>query len=193
MTNYMILVNKHNKIPSDWESNIELVEVTNGLDEKHILEKKTAEAYKKLREDLINDNIFIELDSAYRSVSKQKELFKEFINNYGEDYSKLYVAIPGTSEHHTGLAIDIKLIKDGKVIDDNNDLNKEKEIFSIIHSKLAKYGFILRYPAQKENITGYGAEAWHFRYIDNIEIANEIMNKGITLEEFLNEGDYSEK
>ena len=182
--NYMILVNKDSKLPDNWESQIELVEVTNGLGETYKVEKKTAEAYDKLRNDLLKDGITIELDSTYRTVKEQQEIWDEFEKEKGIEYTKKYVAVPGTSEHHTGFAIDIKIIKDGKVIDDNDEMTAEKEIFSKIHSKLAQYGFILRYPVGKEDITKYGAEVWHFRYIDNVEIAQEIMKKGITLEEF---------
>ena len=184
-TDYMVLVNKESKLPDNWEETIELVDVTNGLGETYQVEKKTAEAYNSLREELSNEGIVIELDSTYRTVAKQQEIWDNFEKEYGIEYTKKYVAVPGTSEHHTGLAIDIKIVKDGKVIDDNDEMTAEKEIFSQIHSKLAKYGFILRYPVGKEDITGYGAEVWHFRYIDNESIAKEIMDKGETLEEYL--------
>ena len=184
-TDYMVLVNKQSKLPEDWEDRIELVDVYTGLDETYQVEKKTAEAYKKLKEDLANDHIIIELDSTYRTVTRQQEIWDEFLEEYGEEYTKTYVAVPGTSEHHTGLAIDVKLVKEGKIIDDNDEMTAEKELFSKVHAKLAKYGFILRYPVGKEDVTGYGAEVWHFRYIDSPEIAKEIMDKGITFEEYL--------
>ena len=184
-TDYMVLVNKESKLPDNWEETIELVDVTNGLGETYQVEKKTAEAYDKLKEELSNEGIIIELDSTYRTVAKQQEIWDNFEKEYGIEYTKKYVAVPGTSEHHTGLAVDVKIVKDGKVIDDNDEMTAEKEIFSQIHSKLAKYGFILRYPVGKEDITGYGAEVWHFRYIDNESIAKKIMDKGETLEEYL--------
>lgn len=184
-TDYMILVNKDNKLPSDWESRIELVDVKNGLGEMYKVEKKTAEAYKKLKEDLANDGITIELDSTYRTVKEQQDIWDEFEAEKGLEYTKKYVAVPGTSEHHTGLAVDIKIVKNGVVIDDNDDMTAETEIFSKIHKKLAKYGFILRYPVGKESITGYGAEVWHFRYIDSPSIAKDIMDKGLTFEEYI--------
>ena len=185
-TDYMVLVNKQSKLPDDWESRIELVDVYTGLDETYKVEKKAAEAYQKLRDDLReNDHVIIELDSTYRTVTRQQEIWDEFLEKYGEEYAKTYVAVPGTSEHHTGLALDVKLVKDGVIIDDNDDMTAEKEIFAKVHAKLAKYGFILRYPEGKEDITGYGAEVWHFRYIDSPEIAKEIMDKGITFEEYL--------
>ena len=185
-TDYMVLVNKQSKLSEDWESRIELVDVYTGLDETYQVEKKTAEAYKKLRDDLReNDHVIIELDSTYRTVKKQQEIWDEFLEKYGEEYTKKYVAVPGTSEHHTGLALDVKIVKEGKIIDDNDEMTAEIEIFSKVHAKLAKYGFILRYPVGKEDITGYGSEVWHMRYIDSPEIAKEIMDKGITFEEYL--------
>ena len=184
-TDYMILVNKQSKLPEDWESRIELVDVYTSLDETYQVEKKAAEAYEKLRADLANDHVIIALDSTYRTVARQQEIWDSFLKQYGEEYTKKYVAVPGTSEHHTGLAIDVKLVKDGKIIADNDEMTAETELFSKVHAKLAKYGFILRYPVGKEDITGYGAEVWHFRYIDNPEIAKEIMDKGLTLEEYL--------
>lgn len=184
-TDYMVLVNKQSKLPEDWESRIELVDVYTGLDETYQVEKKTALAYEKLREDLANDHVIIALDSTYRTVTRQQEIWDNFLKEYGEEYTKKYVAVPGTSEHHTGLAIDVKLVKEGKIIFDNDEMTAEKELFAKVHAKLAKYGFILRYPVGKEDVTGYGSEVWHFRYIDNPDIAKEIMDKGITLEEYL--------
>ena len=182
---YMVLVNKQNKLPDNWEEIIELEDATNFLGETVKVEKKALAKYYELREDLLKDGINIELDSTYRTVARQQEIWDEFEKEHGLEYTKKYVAVPGTSEHHTGLAIDIMIIKDGKEIYDNDEMTAEKEIFSKIHAKLAKYGFILRYPEGKEDVTGYGAEVWHFRYIDSPEIAKEIMDKGLTLEEYL--------
>ncbi|MBQ1553768.1 MAG: D-alanyl-D-alanine carboxypeptidase family protein, partial [Clostridia bacterium] len=75
--------------------------------------------------------------------------------------------------------------KDGVRIDDNDDMIAEKEIFSKIHAKLADHGFILRYLEGKDDITGYAYEPWHFRYVDSPEIAHEITDAGLTLEEYL--------
>ena len=77
------------------------------------------------------------------------------------------------------------IVVDGKIITENDDLFQYEDIFLEIHKYLSKFGFILRYPKGKEDITGYGAEVWHFRYIDNPKIAKEIMDKGITFEEYL--------
>lgn len=186
-TDYMILVNKEHKLPEDWTDRIELVDYTNGLGETVKIEKKAAKAFEELREDLSKEytDFKIEADSTYRSVERQQEIWDQFLEEHGEEYTKKYVAVPGTSEHHTGLAIDIKLDKNGVIVYDNDEMTAEKDIFAKIHAKLADYGFILRYPVGKEDVTGYGSEVWHFRYIDDKEIAKEIMDKGITLEEYL--------
>jgi len=183
--NYLVLVNKQNKLPDDWETNVELVDVTNSFNEKYQVEKKASLAFTQLKDDLANDGIIIEYDSVTRSVAEQQKLWDTWTIEYGEDYVKKYVAVPGYSEHHTGLAIDICIVKDGKRINDNDEMIAEKEIFANIHKKLAKYGFILRYLDGKDDITGYSYEPWHFRYIDDPKLAEEIMDKGLTLEEYL--------
>ena len=183
--NYMVLVNKQNKLPDDWEDNVELVDAKNKYGDEYKVEKKAYEKFLEMQKELEKEGIIIELDSVTRSVAEQQKLWDTWTVEYGEDYVKKYVAVPGYSEHHTGLAIDICIEKDGKRINDNDDMIAEKDIFAKIHTKLAKYGFILRYLDGKDAITGYSYEPWHFRYINDPEIAKEIMDKGITLEEYL--------
>lgn len=186
---YMVLVNKAHKLPENWEDNVVLKEAVNKWGETYLVEEKALEQFLKLQKECADEGIIIELDSTTRSVARQRELWDEWTIEKGEDYVKKYVAVPGYSEHHTGLAIDVCLEKDGRRIDDNDEMIAEKEIFAKVHEKLAKYGFILRYPVGKDAQTGYSYEPWHFRYIDNPEIAKEIMDKGITLEEYLGAAD----
>ena len=190
--NYLILVNKNHKLPDDYESKVNLINVKNNIpkdDRTFQLEKVTHEYFIKLREKLLEEyNITIELDSAYRSVARQQEIWDEFVEKYGLNYTEKYVAKPGYSEHHTGLALDICLVVNGTVIDDNEEMIKQKEIFEKIHKKLSEYGFILRYLQGKESITGYNYEPWHFRFVQ-IDDAKKIMNEGITLEEYLSKND----
>ena len=94
------------------------------------------------------------------------------------------MAVPGYSEHHTGLAVDICLIKGDEVIIENDDMLAETEIFAKIHAIMPEYGFILRYPPGKEDITGYSYEPWHLRFV-GVPAAKEITNLGMTLEEYL--------
>lgn len=187
-TDYMVLVNKQHLLPDNWPETVELETAHNSFDDREFLvEKEALKAFNALREELLTEGIDIELDSTYRTVEYQQELMERFKKEYGEEYALATVATPGASEHHTGLAIDVCLIKDGVVIDENEDMIAEREIFAKVHEKLPKYGFILRYPEGSEEITGYGFEPWHFRFINNVDIATEIYEKQITFEEYLGE------
>lgn len=181
---YQVLVNKENKISETFIDGVELVDITKTDGEVVQLEKKTCEAYGKLHDALLQDGVEIGVDSAYRSIERQKEIMAEFIEEYGEDYAKRTVAEPGTSEHHTGLVVDIVPKVNDEWVLENEDMLKETEIFAKIHARLPEFGFILRYPKGKEDITGYDYEAWHLRYVGP-EIAKEIYDRQITLEEYL--------
>ena len=185
---YLILVNKEYKLPDDYLEKVNLINVTNNIttdNRTFLIEKATFEYFVQLREDLLKeDNITIEIDSVYRSVQRQQEIWDEFVRDKGEEYARKYVAQPGHSEHHTGLAVDICLVVNGTVIDDNDKMIEQKEIFGKIHKKLSDYGFILRFLEGKEKITGYSYEPWHFRFVQ-IDDAKNITKQGITLEEYL--------
>lgn len=183
--NYLALVNKLNPLPEGWEDALETVHMTNSVGDDVEVEKKAYEAYLKLKEDLEKEGIFVDLDSARRSVAEQQRIMDDFTEKYGADYALKTVATPGYSEHHTGLALDLYLIIDGKDVVENEDMIQYPEIWEVIHSKLADYGFILRYLQDKEHITGYGYEPWHIRYVDDAKIAKEIMDSGVTLEGWL--------
>ncbi len=182
---YLVLVNKKNKLPDDWEEKVSLVTTKNAWNEKIQIETETFEQYKKLKKALAAEGITIELDSVYRSVKEQQKLWDEWSVEKGIDYVTNYVAVPGYSEHHTGLAVDICLKIDGELVYENDDMLKEEEIFAKIHEKLADYGFILRYLKGKDDFTGYSYEPWHLRYVGSVKVAKEIAEKGITLEEYL--------
>ena len=182
---YMALVNKTNALPEDWEKKLETVHMTNSVGDDVEVEKKAYDAYLELKAELEKEGVYVDLDSARRSVAEQQRIMDEFTKEYGADYAAKTVAKPGYSEHHTGLALDLYLIVDGKDIVENEDMIQYTDIWKTIHSKLADYGFILRYLDGMEHITGYGYEPWHIRYIDNADIAKEITDKGITFEEYL--------
>ena len=188
---YLALVNKRNALPDGWEEALETVTVTNSVGDEVEVEARAYEAYAKLARDLEeNDGVYLELDSARRSVAAQQDIMDRFTEKYGADYAAKTVAQPGYSEHHTGLALDLyfKLKNtDGSFTDVyyNEDMVRYPEIWEKIHAKLAEYGFILRYPEGREHITGYGYEPWHIRYLDDPDIAAEITEADITLEEYL--------
>jgi D-alanyl-D-alanine carboxypeptidase len=139
----------------------------------------------RLREDLLtHDGIQAELVSVYRTVERQQAIFDLYTEKFGLEYAKTYAALPGHSEHHTGLAIDVGFLLDGKVDHGITSLLKNDHLYQLVHKKLAKYGFLLRYPDGKKAMTNVGYEPWHFRYIDSPEIATEIAERGICFEEY---------
>lgn len=182
---YLVLVNRETRLPEDWEEKVQLTESTNSVGDKVLTEKNAYAAYLKLKEDLEKEGIHTELDSAYRSVAEQQKIIDDFTEKYGAEYAAEYAAVPGYTEHHTGLALDLYLIVDGKTVYENEDLVKYPEIWAKIHEKLPEYGFILRYP--KDNDLGYPYEEWHIRYVGSPEIAKEIYDRGITLDDYLAE------
>lgn len=114
--------------------------------------------------------------SGYRSYQYQTQLYNNYVNQHGEEEANTFSAKPGFSEHQTGLTFDLK--------DFNGQLVEDPITSQWIKENCAKYGFILRYPEGKEDITGYIYEPWHLRYVGE-EVANQIMNNNITLEQYL--------
>ena len=189
---YMVLVNQKNPLPDGWEEALETTTITNSVGDEVYVESKAYEAYCRLKEAVEKDlegyekgEVRFELDSAYRSVAAQQKIVDDFTEKYGEDYVKKYVAVPGYSEHHTGLALDLYFTIDGKDVYENEDLVQYPDIWKAVHARLPEFGFILRFPEEGEAITGYAYEPWHIRYLDSPEIAKEITDKGITLEEYM--------
>ena len=185
MPDYKILINEANRLPEGFENTIQLVEAVNVEKDTYKIEKKTYEAFLRLREDLLqNDGMQIELVSVYRTVAQQQHIWDYDLEKYGLAYTKTYVAVPGHSEHHTGFAIDVSIVVDGKVVHGMPNLHAIDELFRVVQAKLPKYGFILRYPKGKEAVTKIGYEPWHFRYIDDPVAAQEMADRGICLEEY---------
>ncbi|MBR3122302.1 M15 family metallopeptidase [Candidatus Saccharibacteria bacterium] len=181
---YLVLVNKDHILPGDWIQKIELVSDQDPWGNEVKIEKETLEHFNELQSALQEEDVDIRLDSVYRSVDEQVALWKSFEEEYGEDYCEKYLAAPGYSEHHTGLAVDVCMMKDGEAVNDNDAMLAETKLFKKVHKLAPKYGFILRYPEGKEKITGYAYEPWHLRYV-GVEAADDIADQGITLEEYL--------
>ena len=184
---YLTLINKQNKLPENWTSLFDFSVGRNSLGQLYIVEAKALVAFESLRSELIEEEgVQIELDSIYRSLEEQQDIWDIWSADpeLGPEYCEKYLAPVGCSEHHTGLALDIFLIQDGKIIRDNDDMIADHEDFAKVHRHLAKHGFILRYLEGRDDITGYAYEPWHLRYIDNPEIATYIMENNLTLEEY---------
>ena len=182
---YMTLINRQNRLSEDWTDYFTFDVGRNALGEIFIVEHRALAAFEALRKDLLeNEGIQIELDSVYRTHDDQVAIWNEWLETEGYDYCMTYLAPPDCSEHQTGLAIDVFLIRNGEVIRENDDLFAASEEFAKVHEYLWRYGFILRYLEGKEEITGYGYEPWHFRYLGDATIAEDIMTRGITFEEY---------
>lgn len=148
------------------------------------LEKETFNQWKKLKNDGLKLGYHYEIVAGFRTHDYQKEILNYFIEKIGEVDALKRVALPYHSEHETGLAIDFTYLRLGddnkyhsKIIDEN-----DKEYIWILNN-MHKYGFILRYPKGKEEITGYIHEAWHIRYVGT-DLANKLYNLNITMEEY---------
>ncbi len=176
---YTILVNK-NHIWKEKDRN--LISIKDINERECFLEEKAYEAYQSLQEYLKEVNIEIGIASAYRSLSEQKKLYEEKTRNKGAEQAKRIVAEPGYSEHHTALAIDIGIKVGETYIKEENEHTRKS--YQEIHNVLSKFGFILRYPKDKEEITGYAYTPWHIRYVGVLP-ARIMKNKEITLEEYV--------
>ena len=184
MRKYLTIVNKENKIKPNYLKNIKLVTLKDIDKEDTLLEEETAKSYKKLRDFLRKKGIEIGLYGYYRTIDYQQKLKERFVQQYGEEYANKIVAPPGRSEHHTGLAIDLSIKIDGQYDKNNNEINKHIKNYQAIVPYLSQYGFILRYPKGKEDITGYPYEPWHIRYVGKIP-AQIMYENNWTLEEYL--------
>lgn len=120
--------------------------------------------------------------STYRSFEYQTTLYNNYVSRDGQENADRYSARPGYSEHQTGLAFDIgeKGKEDLWLTDEFGESEAGKWLVDNAHN----YGFILRYPPGKENITGYMYESWHFRYLDK-DLAAKVKESNLTLEEYL--------
>lgn len=177
---YLVLVDSSHPLPEDWEELIEVECFTNAVGDEVKVERTAYEAYLKLKETLEKENVYVDLDSAYRSVAEQQEIIDDFTKKYGAEYARAYAAAPGYSEHHTGLALDLFIIIGDEIIYENEDLMQYPEIWEKVHEKLPNYGFILRYPGGN----GYAYEPWHIRYV-GLKAAQEITEKDLYFEDYI--------
>ena len=180
-----ILVNENNKLEDDYvpstlvESDIAFEEYI----ECKQLDERTSNAAKEMFNAALNDNVNLIAISGYRSYSVQENLYNSRVEVNGIEKTIQYTAEPGASEHQTGLAIDI-VCNDYPYLDEGFE---NTDAFKWLYNNCYKYGFILRYQKGKEDITGYNYEPWHFRYMGDVDIAKDIMERGICFEEFIDE------
>lgn len=179
----LLLCNKEQKLPADFEVETEEVQGSYRLD------ARIADIASLMIDDAASEGIDLLVCSAYRSAEKQTTLFNNMVADYinqgkseaeAKELTAIAIAEPGTSEHQTGLAADI-------VTPSHQTLDPafaETPAGKWLLDNAWKYGFILRYPEDKVDITGYMYESWHFRYVGPLH-AKLIKDKGMCLEEYL--------
>lgn len=180
---YLLLVNKWNPMPEDWAPEMKKVQGN------FVMEVRAADACIAMIQAAAEEGISLLIVSSYRPYETQARLFnnkvQEFVNqgysrDAAEERAATIVARPGTSEHNTGLAVDI-------VTPSYQRLNRgfaDTEAAKWMAANAHKFGFILRYPDDKQEITGVIFEPWHFRYV-GIEHATAMFESGLVLEEYL--------
>ena len=124
------------------------------------------------------EGYYLMINSSYRSYADQETVYNNYKNSSGERYADSIAARPGSSEHQTGLAIDVF----SRTNTNRNTFTDSAEAIWLAENSY-KFGFILRYPEDKVDITGYSYESWHFRYVGE-DIATYIYENDITLEEY---------
>lgn len=180
---YLILVNKQNKLNHEYIPNdltVPYVRFNTSSDMDKNMRIEAANALETMFNDAERDGIILYGVSGYRSYEYQQSVYDNSVATQGQDYTNKYVAVPGTSEHQTGLSIDVA--SEGYFSLDSNF--EESDSFKWLSQNMSNYGFIIRYPKGKEDITGYNYEPWHLRYV-GVEPAKQITNNGLTLEEYL--------
>ena len=174
----LTLVNPWNPLPSDWE--VDLVDLSNGSQ----IDRRCYDALQEMMDACRDAGYEPLICSAYRTQETQQELFDKKVAAFeaeGKSHDQAVqeagtvVAVPGTSEHQLGLALDINADKSRC----DNDT-----IYQWLSQNAYRYGFILRYPEGKEDITGIDYEPWHYRYVGQA-IAQTCMDQGLTYEEYL--------
>ncbi|MBC5660048.1 M15 family metallopeptidase [Anaerosacchariphilus sp. NSJ-68] len=179
----LILVNKTHPIPDDYE--VELKSIGSG----HQIDARAYDDFRAMIQASKADGVYIYVTSSYRDRDKQISLYQKKTDSYlrqgysledAKEKAGQVVAVPGTSEHHLGLALDM-VSSEYRKLDEKQENTRG---FQWLKAHSWEYGFILRYPNGSTDITGIIYEPWHFRYVGK-EAAKEIYEQGVTLEEYL--------
>lgn len=179
-----VLVNKTHRLPEGYTPDDlvypDVAFIFSEKLDKRKMRKEAADALKQLFDGAKQDGIELAGVSGYRSESRQRTLFDNYVARDGEEAAVRYSARPGFSEHQTGLAMDVSG-KDGKCAAEDCFAGTDEANWLADHAY--EYGFIIRYPEDKESITGYKYEAWHLRYV-GVDLAELIHAGALTLEEY---------
>lgn len=183
----LVLVNKQNALPEDYEpSDLVAPDIPFSFEEdipKRYVRKVAAEALEELFTAAKEEQLELLGASGYRSYQRQNAIFTSNVAKKGEEEARKVSAVPGQSEHQTGLTMDVTSRFVGyDVIEEFAETKEGIWLKDNAH----KYGFIIRYPKGKEDITGYSYEPWHIRYVGK-EAATVIYENGYTFEEYLSQ------
>lgn len=175
-TNY-IIVNKYNYLDKNYVPN-NLEKINSIYSSKEIyLVKDAKTSFENMAKHASEEGYKIRCISAYRSYTYQENLYNNYVKKDGVQKADTYSSRPGFSEHQTGLVVDI----DNTILPYTSFINTKE--YEWMKNNAYKYGFILRYPKDKESITGYSFEPWHYRYVGE-EIAAYIHYSNLTFEEY---------
>ena len=169
-----VLVNKYHALPQDYVPQLEALGSGYGSGS---LQPEAAAAFRAMADAAREDGISLRSVSAYRSYARQKTLYSRYLSYDSQASVDSYSARPGFSEHQTALALDINVASLSAHFENT-------PAYAWLSEHCAQYGFILRYPQGKEDLTGYRFEPWHYRYVGT-EIAQVCMSQGLTYEEYI--------
>lgn len=176
--NILVLVNKYNKLADDYKPD-DLERINTNYSVRNLyLRKEAKEAFEALCRDASSLGLSIRAISSYRTFDYQKGLYDNYVSVNGVEEADTYSARPGFSEHETGLATD--------VMGSNGNYTKfaETNEYTWVVNNAHNYGFVIRYPENKENITKYKFESWHLRYVGK-DAATYMYENNLCLEEYL--------
>ena len=175
---YLIIVNKFYQLDKEYEpDDLTKISLSYAYDGNKV-RSEVNDAFVNMASDAKKEGINLIASSSYRSFERQDAVYKEFYYSKGLTYADNYAARAGHSEHQTGLSIDIFTY--GNSTTDNFE---DSDAYKWLIDNSYKYGFILRYPKDKEYLTGYAYESWHYRYL-GVDVATKVYESGLTYDEY---------
>lgn len=173
----LMLVNKFNYLDENYApDDIVKVSMQFAYGDNEI-KKEVYEKFRSMYNDAKKEGLYLIITSSYRDYNFQKELWDSYANQKGDEWADSVSARSGYSEHQTGYTLDIV------TYNANMSSFEKTDEFKWLQDNAYKYGFILRYPKDKEDITGYSYESWHYRYVGK-DVATKIKKLGITFDEY---------
>ncbi len=173
----LMLVNKFNYLDENYApDDIVKVSMQFAYGDNEI-KKEVYEKFRSMYNDAKKEGLYLIITSSYRDYNFQKELWDSYANQKGDEWADSVSARAGYSEHQTGYTLDIV------TYNANMSSFEKTDEFKWLQDNAYKYGFILRYPKDKEDITGYSYESWHYRYVGK-DVATKIKKLGITFDEY---------